>query len=130
VSDLIIKEKEDRGVVVLYLKGRLEDSARDLRETLKKYFDAGTKRIVVDLQGMTELNSSELGQLIAAVSAAWRAECILVYSGAQGSVQRNLHIFKMDWMGIYDSVDEAVNAISNLSFTDYITRQKVSINKT
>ncbi|MFC6285092.1 STAS domain-containing protein [Nocardioides sp. GCM10027113] len=62
------------GVGVVEPRGRLTmASARQLRELLGSLVDQGTKRIVVDMEGTTFLDSSGLGALISGLKSARQA---------------------------------------------------------
>jgi len=63
-----VTELSDSGIVVIAPKGNFigGDETDELRDTIKKYSDAGNKKLVIDLGEVLYLNSTALGVLIAA----------------------------------------------------------------
>jgi len=57
----------DSGVAVVELDGRilLGDGASFLRETVEQVLDAGHKNVLLDLEGVSYIDSAGLGELVA-----------------------------------------------------------------
>lgn len=64
--------KEVNGVTVLALSGRvtLGDESSHLRSTIKELLEHGKKRLVLDLSGVSYIDSAGLGTLVAAYTSA------------------------------------------------------------
>ena len=69
-----ISSREFEGIAIFELKGRLtlDSGDRLFREAVDRAQHAGNKRLLVDLGGVTVLDSSGLGELISARMAAGR----------------------------------------------------------
>lgn len=59
--------RERDGVAILELNGRLVDGGadRELREAVEELVDSGRVRILLDLRGLTSIDSCGLGELVA-----------------------------------------------------------------
>ncbi|HUX11007.1 MAG TPA: STAS domain-containing protein [Terriglobia bacterium] len=68
---LHIDVKESAGVTVLTLAGRvtLGDESNQLRSKIKELLAQGKKRLVLDLGGVTYIDSAGLGTLVAAYTS-------------------------------------------------------------
>jgi anti-anti-sigma factor len=70
----ITTHQHDDTRVVLRLEGRLDlVSARDLRTAVTQVVEGGSVNVVVDLSGVTSVDSSGLGALIGALKTARQA---------------------------------------------------------
>lgn len=67
---LRIKEEATQGVTVLKLRGRiaLGSGSEILRGKLKEMVDAGHKKLILDLRGVTYIDSAGLGALVSSYS--------------------------------------------------------------
>jgi len=67
-----ISSRELGGVAILEPRGRLTLGAGDraLREAVREAYDAGSKNLLVDLGGVSVIDSSGLGELVAAQMTA------------------------------------------------------------
>jgi anti-anti-sigma factor len=67
---MVIKERETQGVPVLVLSGRLDMFARNgLREAMGKHQEVQAKRVIVDMRGVSFIDSAGLGVLALMVKA-------------------------------------------------------------
>ncbi|MDT7041508.1 STAS domain-containing protein [Candidatus Nitronereus thalassa] len=67
---MVIKERETQGVPVLVLSGRLDMFARNgLKDVMEKYQEAQTRRVIVDMRGVSFIDSAGLGVLALMVKA-------------------------------------------------------------
>ena len=64
--DLQIHQRESEGIIVLDLKGRVVLGPEDvaLRQRLQTLRDAGDTKVALNLQGVSEMDTSALGTLI------------------------------------------------------------------
>jgi anti-sigma B factor antagonist len=107
--------KEQYGTVILELKGKLVGGPLSdrINHTLNNLLDQGKKNIVVDLSGVTSLNSSGMGILISGYSivkdngGALKLANVTVKIKGLLSMTRLNRIFE-----IYNSVDEAVKSFT------------------
>lgn len=74
MSDLQIRRRSTGPVTILSLEGRiaLGDGSSTLRAAVGDLVDAGSKKILLDLAGVTFLDSSGLGELVSAYARVQR----------------------------------------------------------
>ncbi|MDH3495066.1 MAG: STAS domain-containing protein [Acidobacteriota bacterium] len=67
MKDLNITERRNGDVVILDLEGqiRIGENTLKLRTTLRDYVDQGEKKLLVNLDNITHIDSSGLGDLVA-----------------------------------------------------------------
>ncbi len=79
-----IEERNEEGTIVLIVSGKLLAGANGdrLRQTVARHIAAGYKEIVLDLAGLTYIDSSGLGELV---------QCRTLLSSKNGKLKlRNL----------------------------------------
>jgi anti-anti-sigma factor len=116
---LAIQLRQIRGVPVLDLKGSLTlgpgipEFEREARRALAEYRPA---RLLLNFNGLAQIDSSGLGEVISIYSAAADAGCALAVVGANSAVRHLMQITRIDEMvGLYD--DEASALIENVAKT-------------
>jgi anti-sigma B factor antagonist len=69
---LHVEAKDTSGVTVLTLSGRvtLGDESNQLRSKIKELLSQGKKRLVLDLGGVSYIDSAGLGTMVAAYTSA------------------------------------------------------------
>jgi len=105
------KSFEKSGVMVLELTGRITLGGGDvkMRDLIKGQLDAGQKRIVVDLGGVSFMDSSGLGELVAAYTSARRAGVTIKLANLTKKIDDLMEITRLaSIFEMYGSVDEAV----------------------
>lgn len=105
--------KEQYGTVILELKGKLVGGPLSGRvnQTLNNLLDQGKKNIVVDLSGVTYLNSSGMGILISGYSKVKDNGGALKLANLTGKIKGVITMTKLNRIfEIYNSVDEAVKS--------------------
>lgn len=105
------KHFEKDGVTVLELTGRITLGSGDLkmRDLIKEQLDAGRKQIVVDLGGVSFMDSSGLGELVAAYTSARRAHVTIKLANLTKKIDDLMEITRLaSVFESYGSVDEAV----------------------
>ena len=102
------------GAVVVRPAGRLNVSAaRGLRDQLQTLVESGNTRLVVDLSGVDNIDSSGLGALIFGLKAARKRGGDLRVAAANGQVQAVLDLAKLDqFLKSCPTVDDAFPADS------------------
>jgi anti-sigma B factor antagonist len=104
-------EKEQAGVVIMMPKGKIMGGpdAGAVKERLHQLIDEGKKKVVVDLSGVSWMNSSGLGILIGGLTTMRNAGGDLKLAGTTDKVQNLLMVTKLITIfESYDTIEEAV----------------------
>ncbi len=106
-------EKEQAGVVVLMPKGKIMGGpdAGAVKERLHQLIDEGKKKVVVDLSGVSWMNSSGLGILIGGLTTMRNAGGDLKLAGTTDKVQNLLMVTKL--ITIFESFDTVEEAVTS-----------------
>lgn len=99
------------GGVVVILRGEVD--LRNSPRARKLLLDhvARSERVVVDLSGVSYLDSSGLASLVEALQAARRRQGRLSLAAVSEAAERVLHLARLDKVfALYPSVAEALNA--------------------
>lgn len=112
---LRIETKDSGGATVLTLSGRvtLGDESNQLRTKIKELLSAGKKRLVLDLGGVSYIDSAGLGTLVAAYTSARndvgdiRLANITKKFGELLNITKLVTIFQ-----VHDSVADALKSFS------------------
>ena len=107
--------KEQYGTVIIELKGKLVGGSLSdrMNRTLDSLLAQGKKNIVVDLSGITILNSSGMGILISGYSKVNNNGGVLKLANITNKIQGLLSITKLNSIfEIYNSTDEAVKSFN------------------
>ena len=105
--------KELSGVSVLQLSGRLVDGHGDqeLREAVNVLLDSGRVRIVVDLSGVSAIDSAGLGELVAAARRTTRAGGALKALHPRERVAHVMNIARvLPLFEVFETQDQAVSS--------------------
>jgi anti-sigma B factor antagonist len=70
-----IRKRESNGVVIVDMQGRLTlgDATAGLREKIQQLVDSGSTRLILNLSGLSYIDSSGVGELIAAYTTVTSA---------------------------------------------------------
>ncbi|GGU41654.1 STAS domain-containing protein [Streptomyces coeruleorubidus] len=100
------------GIRVVTLRGEIDHAVtNELTEALLSYGSVTRPRTVVDLSGVTFMDSSGINVLIAAQQSMSDAQGWLRIAGAQASVLRVLELVGLDQViGCHSTVEQALNA--------------------
>ena len=106
-------EKEQAGVMVLMPKGKIMGGpdAGAVKERLHQLIDEGKKKVVVDLSGVSWMNSSGLGILIGGLTTMRNAGGDLKLAGTTDKVQNLLMVTKL--ITIFESFDTVEEAVTS-----------------
>ncbi len=107
------KVSEKYGAVIFSIKGKLlgGSETNDFNETIRKYLKEGKKNIVVDLSGVSYVNSTGMGMLIRNYTTVANEGGKLKLAEINERMRGLLSITKLNQIfEIYDSVDEAVGS--------------------
>ena len=107
--DLLLSVRPGRGCTVLEVHGELDmATSPQLREGLQRLVDAGDRQVVVDLAGVSFMDSSGLGALVVMFKALRAVGGRLCLAAVQPAVRRVLTITSVDRViDVYDSVPAA-----------------------
>lgn len=109
----IMSEALGDGRAVLRVEGRLNlVTAPELRAAVQQAVEEDTARVVVDLAGVTFIDSSGLGMVIAGLKHARQAGGELRIAAAGEQVRMVLELTKLHRiLRPYESVDEALEGL-------------------
>ena len=98
------------GVALITLTGRLMLGLESAQlETLAiDLYSAGTHKIIIDLSGVTHMDSTGIGRCIACLNKAMQVKGQLHMAGAKGQVRDSFRVTRLDRMfKFFDTLDEA-----------------------
>ena len=105
--------KETAGVTVITLEGNVlgGPDATELNNTLHKFIDAKKKKIVIDLKGVSTMNSSGLGMLIGGVTTMRNVKGDLKLAGASEKIIKLLQVTKL--LSVFEHFDTVKKAVES-----------------
>ncbi|WP_328491982.1 STAS domain-containing protein [Streptomyces sp. NBC_00414] len=111
-DQLSVEHSAIDGIRVVTVRGEIDHTVKDtLSEALLSSDSATYPRTVVDLSGVTFMDSSGISVFISAYQAVSDTEGWLRIAGAQESVLRILQIVGMDTLiSCHPTVEQALNA--------------------
>jgi anti-sigma B factor antagonist len=112
---LQISEKQIDGVTVLGFEGRitLGDESNQLRTKVKEVLGKGKSQIVLDLAGVSYIDSAGLGMLMAGYASAQNQGATLKLANLTKKFNELLNITKLVTIfDTYDSVEAAVKSFA------------------
>ena len=110
-SQLEITQSEPApGIALITLAGRLmlglESAQLESLET--SLYDSGARKLIIDLAGVTHIDSTGIGRCIACLNKAMQVKGQLHMAGAKGQVRDSFRVTRLDRMfRFFDTVDEA-----------------------
>lgn len=110
-----MNEREQNGVVILEPKGKIMGGpdAGAIKERLHQLINQGKKKVVVDLGGVSWMNSSGLGILIGGLTTMRNNGGDLKLAAPAEKVQNLLIVTKL--ITIFESFDTAEEAVASFS---------------
>lgn len=115
-----ITEKTYRDIVVMSLEGILvgEPEASELRGKIYRILEEGARKVVLDLEHLTVINSMGLGVLIASLTSLRSRGGDLYLARLTDKVEGVLTLTRLiKVIKIYDSVDRAVKGFRKTGAT-------------
>jgi anti-sigma B factor antagonist len=102
---------ERQGVSIIVLKGDVDlESSPAAREILLKTIN-GAGRVLVDLSGVSYIDSSGVASLVEALQASKKDQTQFALAAVSEPTRRVLELARLDKVfTMHDSVDEAINA--------------------
>ncbi len=112
---LNVATREVDGVTIVDLGGRItlgDDSSGKLRDSVREILGKGSKKILINLGNVSYIDSSGLGELVAAYTTASNQDAAVKLLNVQSKVRDLLQITKL--YTVFDTFDNEADAI--LSF--------------
>lgn len=105
--------RDHAGVTVITLEGNVlgGPDAVELNNTLHKLIDAKKKKVVVDLKGVSSMNSSGLGMLIGGVTTMRNVKGDLKLACASEKILKLLEVTKL--LTVFEQFDTVKKAIDS-----------------
>ena len=103
------------GIILITLAGRLMlgPEGAEFESVVKTLFEGGTRNIIIDLGGLTHIDSTGIGRCIAGLNKAMALKAKLYMAGGKGQVRDSFRVTRLDRMfKFFETVDEAEKAIS------------------
>lgn len=110
-----MRDTQSNQVAVVVLKGDLDiASAMEMRQRLQAPLDARETRLVIDLGGVTHVDSAGLGEVVRALKLARRAGGDVRLCGLRADVLRIFEVTGLTKaMAVYLSREEAIASWGN-----------------
>jgi anti-anti-sigma factor len=106
---------EREGVAILHLAGMIAvgPDVKALRDTIDATLEGGWRRVVVDLEALTFVDSAALGEFVASRRRVREAGGRLVLTSPRGKVRDVVELTRLDQLlDFKPTVDEAVASLS------------------
>ena len=112
---LKIKLREREGVTIVDLNGRvvLGDGASELSDAVKGLLDQGKKKLLINLAGVTKMDSTGLGSLVGSYASATRQSAKLKLLKPQERIENLLIITKL--ITVFETFDDEDEAIASFA---------------
>jgi anti-sigma B factor antagonist len=109
-----IQIRRTGAAVILDLKGalRLGEPEQALRDKVQQFVDSGTAHLVINLAGVTQLDSSGIGALVRAYTTLKRTGGKCTFCAPTQKVRMLLKMVRLDT--VLDLVDDEASALARL----------------
>ncbi|MEP6911173.1 MAG: STAS domain-containing protein [bacterium] len=113
MAELVLNERQAGDVTILDLTGsvRMGEGAVSLRNSIRGLNDGGKKKILLNLAGVKNIDSSGIGELIANYTTIKREGGQLKLLNLTEKIQNLLVITKL--LTVFDSYDNESEALSS-----------------
>ncbi|MEM9556772.1 MAG: STAS domain-containing protein [Acidobacteriota bacterium] len=111
-----IDVRNERGATILAPKGKINIGVGDvaLREAVHEALEAGARKLVIDLGGVTTIDSSGVGELVSAHKTVENAGGALKLANLPSKVADILQITQLVTVfEVHDSASEAVDSFES-----------------
>ena len=108
-----IDTRQDRGVTILDLKGKLTIGAGEvlLRDAVQQVVNAGQTKVLINLAGVTIVDSSGVGELVSAYTAVSNRGGRLKLVNLPAKLNELLHVTQLVTVfELYDNETEAIDS--------------------
>jgi anti-sigma B factor antagonist len=126
MTNLKINERRNGSVVILDLEGtiKLGEGCAELHKTLRLLTEKGEKRVLLNLQNVSYIDSSGLGELVGGYAAFKRNEGEMKLLHLSQTVHQLMVLTKL--LTIFDVYNDETAAVENfdmpISKTAYVSR--------
>lgn len=110
-----ISKREIGNVTVLEPKGKITIGSGDvvLRDTIDEAMSGGATNLLVDLKGVSKMDSSGLGELVAAHNTVTAKDGIIKLVNIPSKLYNIFGVTQIiSVMDVFDDIDEAVGSFS------------------
>lgn len=110
-----VSVRKNGEVTILDLKGRITLGSGDiaLREAVRGALDEGAKKILINMEGVTTIDSSGVGELVSSYSTTTNRGAKLKLTNLPAKVNDILFITQLITVfDVYDNEDEAIQSFS------------------
>jgi anti-sigma B factor antagonist len=113
MAELEVTERQAGDVTILDMNGsvRMGEGAISLRNSIRGLIDAGKKKILLNLGGVKNIDSSGIGELIANYTTVSRDGGQLKLLNLTDKIQNLLVITKL--LTVFDSYDNETDALNS-----------------
>jgi anti-sigma B factor antagonist len=113
MAELEVKERQAGDVTILDMNGsvRMGEGAVSLRNSIRGLVDGGKKKILLNLGGVKNIDSSGIGELIANYTTVSRDGGQLKLLNLTDKIQNLLVITKL--LTVFDSYDNEAEALNS-----------------
>ena len=115
MSELTVKTRDDRGVTVVDLTGKiaLGETSQQLHSELRSLVESGKKYILIDLANVKTIDSSGLGTLVAGYTTVERAGGQLKLTSLSDKASELMTITKLYTVfEVFDDEQAAINSFT------------------
>jgi len=115
-SKIKVTELKEGEIVILEPKGNFVggEETDEMRDTIKKYADSGNKKLIIDLGGVSYLNSTALGVLISSHANYTKREGKVKLCQINKNLENLFVITKLSLIfDSYPNQEEAIASFSN-----------------
>jgi anti-sigma B factor antagonist len=108
-----ITTRTEDGITILDLSGKLVIGDGDvvLRARVRDALDGGARKLLVNMQGVDMMDSSGLGELVGAQTAAKNVGATLKLLHVEAQVEQVLEMTRL--MGAFETFDDEIDAIAS-----------------
>jgi anti-sigma B factor antagonist len=101
------------GVIVVSVAGKMMlNDSNAVEDLIARLLQEGRRKFVVDLSGVTHIDSTGIGKFIASLGKVGQAGGTLVMAGAAGMVREGFRVTRLDRVfRFYPDVESAIAAV-------------------
>jgi len=109
-----INIEEKSSVIILKIDGEVDlYNAPQIKDTVRKQIDQGKNAVLIDLGGVSYIDSSGIGALISSLSNLKKAGGILKICNIHGSVKKVFELTKLT--GFFEIFEQREQALSSFN---------------
>jgi len=107
--------RDDNGVKVLELEGKITIGSGDvqMRETINELVNGGSRKIVVDMGGVTTLDSSGVGELVGCYTSVKNKGGALKLCGLTEKIQDLLAVTQL--ITVFEVYEDQAKAVASFA---------------